>query len=322
MQLVQVVDGPMRILQIILAAILAAGLGAFPAAAEPRVALVIGNSAYGAEMGALPNPANDAALIAQALRKVGFDVIEVTDASQKKMKRAIVDFGQKLTDAGPGTTGLFFYAGHGVQVGGENYLIPVKAQIRREGDVEVEAVPANMVLKQMDFSGSRVSIVILDACRNNPFTRGFRSAGRGLARMDAPRGTLIAYSTAPDDVAADGTGTNSPYAAALADAIRQPGVPVERTFKDVRAKVLKSTGNQQVPWEASSLVGEFAFLPVVSGAPAPATPAPAAGGADIEVVFWQSIQGSTDRSDFEEYLRQFPNGRFAGIARNRVRSLK
>ncbi|MBL8670944.1 MAG: caspase family protein [Alphaproteobacteria bacterium] len=289
-------------------------------AAEKRIALVIGNGQY--DEGRLPNPQGDARLMDNALKAVGFDVTLQVDADYQAMRRAIQAFGAKLAAAGSEAVGLFFYAGHGIQAGGRNYLIPIKAKLAREADLEIEAVNAGVLLTQMEHAQSRLNLVILDACRNNPFTRGFRSAGRGLARMDAPRGTLIAYSTAPDNVAADGAGANSPYAAALADAIRQPGVPVERTFKDVRAKVLKSTGNQQVPWEASSLVGEFAFLPVVSGAPAPVTPAPAAGGADIEVVFWQSIQGSTDRSDFEEYLRQFPNGRFAGIARNRVRSLK
>ncbi len=324
MQLVQVVDGPMRILQIILAAILAAGLGAFPAAAEPRVALVIGNSAYGAEMGALPNPANDAALIAQALRKVGFDVIEVTDASQKKMKRAIVDFGQKLTDAGPGTTGLFFYAGHGVQVGGENYLIPVKAQIRREGDVEVEAVPANMVLKQMDFSGSRVSIVILDACRNNPLARSLRSATRGLAEIsDRPTGSFIAYSTAPGQTAADGTGRNSPYSSALAEAIQTPGLGIEEVFRTVRGKVIAATDQQQVPWDASSLTAPFYFLPPAA---APATPAPAAQVSmldtrQVEIAFWNSIKDSQAPEDFIAYLEQYPKGAFVKLARNRIAAL-
>ncbi len=314
----------MRFLQIILAAILAFGFGGLPAAAEPRVALVIGNSAYGEEMGALPNPANDAALIAKALRKVGFAVIEVTDASQKKMKRAIVDFGQKLTDAGPGTTGLFFYAGHGVQVAGENYLIPVEAQIRREGDVEVEAVPANMVLKQMDFSGSQVSIVILDACRNNPLARSLRSATRGLAEIsDRPTGSFIAYSTAPGQTAADGTGRNSPYSSALAEAIQTPGLGIEEVFRTVRGKVIAATDQQQVPWDASSLTAPFYFLPPT---PAPATPSPAdqvsmLDTKQVEIAFWNSIKDSAAPEDFTAYLEQYPRGAFVKLARNRIAAL-
>src|SRR5690348_2903162 len=138
------------------------------AQAEPRIALVIGNSHYGADIGSMPNPVNDAGLMAQALQQTGFTVIKVTDADQKKMKRAIADFGDKLSAAGPNATGLFFYAGHGVQVGGTNYLVPIGADISKAADVDIESVSADTVLQQMEFAGSRVNIVVLDACRNNP----------------------------------------------------------------------------------------------------------------------------------------------------------
>ncbi|HEY4164335.1 MAG TPA: caspase family protein, partial [Dongiaceae bacterium] len=196
--------------------LLGQGLIAHSAEAEPRVALVIGNSNYGKEIGSLPNPANDAGLIAQALQQAGFQVIKVVDADQKKMKRAIADFGDKLAAAGPEATGLFFYAGHGVQVRGMNYLVPIGADISKEADVDIESVSADTILQQMEFAGSRVNIVILDACRNNPLGRSVRSLTRGLAPMDATQGTFVAYSTAPGQVASDGSGRDSPYSAALA----------------------------------------------------------------------------------------------------------
>lgn len=253
------------------------------ALAEPRLALVIGNSSYGSETGQLPNPANDATLMASTLAELGFKVTKLIDADQKQMKRAIADFGSALTAAGPDTAGLFFYAGHGVQIAGENYLIPLHAQIGKEADAELEAVPANWVLKQMEFAGNRINIIILDACRNNPLPRSLRAASRGLARMDAPKGSFIAYSTAPGETAADGKGKNSPYTAALAKAMQTPGIAIEETFRNARVEVLNQTGEQQVPWESSSLTGAFYFRTGVAkvaaaeaGVAAPAVPTPAA----------------------------------------------
>ena len=171
-----------------------------------RIALVIGNSAY--TDSPLANPARDAHLIAATLRDVGFDVVEHLDADQKTMKRAIQDFGDRLDEAGKDAVGLFYYAGHGIQVGGENYLVPVNAAIRRERDVTIEAVSATAVLAVLDYARNELNFVIMDACRNNPFARSFRSASRGLARMDAPSGTLIAYATSPGAVAVVTTGPN------------------------------------------------------------------------------------------------------------------
>lgn len=222
-----------------------------------RVALVIGNSAY--LESPLPNPANDARLVATTLRGLGFDVVERIDADQKTMKRAIQDFGDRVTASGRSTVGLFYYAGHGLQVAGENYLVPVNADIRRESDVTIEAVNAAAVLSILDYAKNDLNFVIMDACRNNPYARSFRSGARGLARMDAPRGTLIAYSTSPGDVAMDGTGNNSPYTEALAAAMQRPGQPVEQMFKQVRRQVMAATSDLQVPWESSSLTGDFFF---------------------------------------------------------------
>jgi formylglycine-generating enzyme required for sulfatase activity len=226
-------------------------------AAETRIALVIGNSDYSS--GSLPNPANDAKLIGDALTSLGFDVIARRNADQITMKRAIQEFGSRLEGAGPGAVGLFYYAGHGLQLSGRNYLIPTTARIDREGDVEIEAVSADWVIEQMRYARNRLNIVILDACRNNPFTRSMRSVDHGLATMDAPAGILIAYSTAPGAVAADGTGRNSPYTEALTHAMREMHEPVEQVFKHVRVGVMTATSGKQVPWESSSLTGDFYF---------------------------------------------------------------
>ncbi len=248
-------------------------------AAETRIALVIGNSEY--PSGPLPNPANDAKLMSDTLHSLGFEVLLRRNADQTTMKRAIQEFGAQLEKGGPGAVGLFYYAGHGVQLNGLNYLIPTTAQIEREGDVEIEAVSADWVLEQMRYARNRLNIVILDACRNNPFVRSMRSANHGLAVMDAPAGILIAYSTAPGTVAADGSGRNSPYTEALSKAMTDLHEPVEQVFKHVRVGVLSATANKQVPWESSSLTGDFFFngpqpqvsQPSVSSAPRPAVPA-------------------------------------------------
>ena len=225
----------------------------------PRLALVIGNSAYGASMGRLPNPANDAGALAQALGALGFQVALVRDADQKSMKRAISDFGQRLAKAGPGSTGLFFYAGHGIQAKGINYLIPTDANIQTQADVDMEAVGADAILEQMEEAGASTNIVILDACRNMPLVRGFRSPTRGLAPMDAPNGSFIAYSTAPGSVAADGLGANSPFVTALVKHIGRKGESIESIFRDVRREVLTATEGTQTPWDSSSLIQPFYF---------------------------------------------------------------
>lgn len=227
-------------------------------ATEPRIALVIGNSTYAS--GPLPNPANDAKLLGDTLRQLGFEVIARRNADQITMKRAIQEFGTRLDKAGPEAIGLFYYAGHGVQLNGRNYLIPTTARIEREADVEIEAVSADWVIEQMRYARNRLNIVILDACRNNPFTRSMRSADRGLATMDAPAGILIAYSTAPGAVAQDGSGSNSPYTTALTRAMLKVPEPVEQVFKHVRVDVMSATADKQVPWESSSLTGNFYFV--------------------------------------------------------------
>lgn len=231
---------------------------------EPRTALVIGNAGY--RDSPLNNPVNDARDVAEALRTVGFEVIQQENLDKRGFDAAVSDFARLLQQRGG--VGLFYYSGHGAQVRGENYLIPVNAAIASEADVEYEAVSAGRVLRNMEQAGNGLSIVVLDACRNNPYRGWYRSEGsKGLARMDAPTGSIIAYATAPGTVAADGTGRNSPYTAQLLQAMRAPGVGIEQLFKQVRIQVAKATDNRQVPWESSSLMGDFYFIP-----PGPAWP--------------------------------------------------
>jgi hypothetical protein len=289
------------------------------ATAEEKIALVIGNGAY-PNIGELANPANDARLMAETLRKLDFDVIEKVDVSQKPMKRAIKAFGDRLNAAGKDAVGLFYYAGHGVQVNGENYLIPVNVEIMDEADVDIEAVAMRAVLQNMEYAGNNMNIVIMDACRNNPFKRGFRSASRGLARMDATKGTLIAYATAPGDVALDGKGKNSPYTEALTANMLEPDVTVERMFKNVRNAVVEITNSAQIPWESSSLTGgDFFFNPAKAVVEAPAKPAQT--GQEIELLFWQSVQSSNTAAGYEAYLSQYPTGVFAPLAKLQIDQL-
>ncbi|HKO44867.1 MAG TPA: TonB family protein [Pyrinomonadaceae bacterium] len=226
-----------------------------PAAREKRVALVIGNSAY--PTAPLKNPVHDAEDITKALQASGFEVIEKKDLDQNGMKRAIREFGMKIRDGG---VALFYYAGHGLQVKGNNYLVPVDAEVHTEEEVEYETVDAGFVLAQMDSARTSLNIVILDACRNNPFARSFRSASNGLAKMDAPDGTLIAYATAPGSIASDGgAGRNGIYTRELLKVIAIPDLSIEDVFKRVRISVHGVTQGKQTPWESSSLMGDFSF---------------------------------------------------------------
>jgi uncharacterized caspase-like protein len=226
-----------------------------PAAAERRTALIIGNSAYGS--GPLKNPVNDATDMAATLKKAGFTVTLRKNANLREMIESIEEFGNTLKRGG---VGLFYYAGHGVQVGGVNYLLPIGARINKEGDVRYEAVDAGRVLTEMETANNGLNIVILDACRDNPFGRSVRSSSRGLAIVtNAPTGTFISYSTGAGQVAKDGTGRNSPYTKALLENISKPGLTINEVFMSVRSKVKRETG--QVPWELSSLEGNFFFIP-------------------------------------------------------------
>ncbi|PKN76455.1 MAG: hypothetical protein CVU52_04740, partial [Deltaproteobacteria bacterium HGW-Deltaproteobacteria-10] len=234
-------------------------LQAFPVQASPeqRLALVIGNAVYG--FSPLKNPVNDASDIATSLQKLGFTVILKKNVNIKEMEASIEDFGNRLKRGG---VGLFYFAGHGLQVGGVNYLIPVGAKINKESDIKYEAVDAGKILDEMANAANGFNIIILDACRDNPFHQQFRSVSRGLAIVgSAPKGSYISYSTSPGQVALDGDGRNSPFAAALIQYMKEPGWTIEQVFKNVRHRLSQDTAGKQVPWELSSLEGDFFFVP-------------------------------------------------------------
>jgi uncharacterized caspase-like protein len=232
---------------------------------------VLGNGAY-QSVAQLPNPSNDAADVALALRNIGFDVIEGRDLERRAMEEKIREFGRRLDKA---DVALFFYAGHGLQVGGKNYLVPIDAKLERAGDLSFETLDVGLVLGQME-ADKRVNLVFLDACRDNPLSRslaralGARSAavGQGLASIQSAVGTMIAYATQPDNVALDGDGRNSPFTTALLKHIVTPGLEISSVMKRVRADVVAATRDRQVPWDHSSLIGDVVLVPTADAATA------------------------------------------------------
>jgi uncharacterized caspase-like protein len=221
-----------------------------------RVALVVGNKNY--KVRPLQNTLNDADDISRSLRTSGFEVIDLRDATLPQMRTAVRQFGDKLLTY---DVGLVYYSGHGVEVKGRNYFIPVNADIQREDEIADQGLDVSLILEKMSTAGKGVNILIVDACRDDPFGRSFRSTSRGLAQMDAPRGTIIAYSTSPGKVASDGDTRerNSPYTKHLLRAMQSPNKPIEQVFKEVRRAVQDETKNQQTPWENTSLSGDFFF---------------------------------------------------------------
>ncbi|WFU25637.1 YARHG domain-containing protein [Bradyrhizobium sp. CB1717] len=263
-------------------ALLFAACFAFPAAAEKRVALVIGNSAY-QSVSRLENPRNDALLVADTLQKLGFTLVgggAQVELDKASFDAAVQRFGNQLIGA---DVALFYYAGHGIQVRGTNYLVPITANPTRETDVDFQMVDAALVLRQMDGAGTKLNIVILDACRNNPFGgRGLRASDGGLAQIRAPEGTLLSYATQPGNVALDGSDGHSPYTRALVETMQRPGLDVLQTFNQVGLAVKRATGSNQQPWVSSSPIdGSFYFSGVPAGqvaalnVPAPVTTPPA-----------------------------------------------
>jgi hypothetical protein len=297
----------------VLVIVLLACMAISTASAAERFALVIGNADY--PTAPLRNPVNDARAMTRALRELGFDVSSLENADKQRMEQAIVGFASRLKE---NSSGLFYYAGHGVQVNGRNYLVPVGAEIDSEREIRFETVGVHVVLEELGYAGNRINIVILDACRNNPFERRLRGGGaRGLAAIDAARGTLIAYATAPGSVALDGDGRNGIYTEELLGALRSPGLQVEEVFKQVRVGVARRTKNQQIPWESSSLTGSFVF----NGSAGPST-ARSSSGSEMDLLFWQSVSGSDNPDAYRAYLRQFPQGTFADLAGLRILELE
>ena len=297
------------------------------AQAERRIALVIGNSAY-QNTPDLRNPKNDATDMAAALRRLDFEVFEGHDLDKRSMERMIRQFGVKLSGA---DLALFFYAGHGVAIGGQNFLVPVDAKLSSEGDADFEGLPLTLVLKQMERE-AKTSIVLLDACRDNPLARnlartmGTRSplVSQGLAEVRTGVGTLIGFSTQPGNVATDGTGRNSPYAGALLSHIELPGTDVSGVLISVRNDVLKATDGRQVPWEHTSLTGQVYLKAALQGTPASLRPPPTYPGSsdrDIEVSYWNSVKDTRSAALLQSYLDRYPSGNFATLARAMIKEL-
>jgi hypothetical protein len=225
---------------------------------EQRVALVIGNSNYQSAP-KLANPGHDAQSVAELLNSAGFDVISATDLRQNDMVKVLQDFSSKVAERGPNTVAMVYYVGHGVQLAGENYLIPVDANIAAPADLDTNSVRLVDVMGTLETIPSRMRIVVLDACRNNPFP-DINDAGRGLAIVDAPNGSIVGYSTAPGMEAQDGSNGHSPYTNAFLRLAREPNLPIEQLFKRIRLEVNNSTDGRQTPWESSSLTSDFYFF--------------------------------------------------------------
>lgn len=280
--------------------------------AQRRVALVIGNSAY-ANAPRLDNPVNDAADMAGTLNKLNFEVTQSRDLDKASMDRTIRNFAESLSGA---QIALFFYAGHGLQVGGQNYLVPVDAKLTSATAIDFETVRLDLVQRSME-RGTMTNILVLDACRDNPLARnlarslGSRSSalGKGLAPMESGEGTLISFSTQPGNVALDGTGRNSPFATALLKHIPTPGDDLPTILINVRNDVMAATARKQVPWEHSALTAKVYFIPPKASAPGPTHEQ------QVELTYWSSVKDSTSPTILRTYLDRYPDGEFAAIAR-------
>lgn len=314
-----------RRLRLLLAA-LAALLLATPAMAQPgaRVALVVGVGAYRA-IPPLANPPNDARAMAAALTRLGFEVDLVMDPDRLAMEQAVRRLGQRSAGA---DAALFFYAGHALEFGGRNWLLPVSTDIRSDRDLRFEGLDLDSIIAQLE--GARVSIVLLDGCRDNPFrlrlaasTRGI-ATGPGLTPVRAAVGTLIAFATAPGEVAEDGAGQNSPFTAALLRKIATPGLELRAMMAEVRREVREQTGGRQVPWEHSALEGAFYFVPAAIAVPAAPPPAAAPPARDdrAEILFWETVRAGGTEADYRAYLDRFPQGVFAPLARARLAEME
>ena len=303
------------------------------ALAADRLALVIGNGKY-VNIDPLPNPPNDVELVSKALQDVGFKVTLLVNADRRTMDRATKKFASELDDAGRNAVGVFYFAGHGVSYEGENWLLPVGAEITQGADIEYETMSANKVLKLMEGARNATDILILDACRNSPFRSfslsGTRAVSSGMSRMDAPAGSFIAYSTAPGAVAYDGDGNYSPFAEAFASEVKTPGNSIGDMMIEVRKKVKTNTAKlgprPQTPWDSSSLSGRFAFNPGPAGpasgsaniSPAPVVVQPQnTTGESADARLWASVENSTDPAEFDIYLDRYPDGQYAALARIR-----
>ncbi len=293
-----------------------------PAAEARRVALVVANGTY-AHAGTLKNPPNDARLVARSLEEAGFDQVNVlVNLGKTQMEVALREFSELADGA---DVALIYYAGHGMEVGGQNYLIPADARLARDRDLEVEGVRLDTAMLMVE--GARLKIVILDACRNNPFvasmakTSATRSVGRGLAAVEPEGETLVVYAAKAGATAADGSGVNSPFASALAKRITEPGLEISLLFRAVRDDVMKVTGRSQEPFTYGSLSSiAFYFVPPAQSlaiAPSPVTISDAAS----EALFWQGTLNANSAAAYRDYLARYPAGTYATLARENVARL-
>lgn len=283
-----------------------------PEASEAKIALVIGNSRY--RDVPLKNPGNDARAIAAKLRSLGFQVVLKEDLGAMQIGSALREFKNKLT---PGAVALFYYAGHGLQVKGINYLPAVDALIESEEDVPRGSLNVNEVLGLMEESKTRLNLVFLDACRNNPYTRSFRSTAGGLAKLEAPSGTLISFATRPGSVAADGSGKNGIYTEQLLRVMERPGLQIEQVLKQVTSLVKRASGGRQEPWMEGSIEGEFYFQPPQGGVQTftPTHHTTSEPTVDIEQEFWNRVKDSKNATDYEAYLTEYPSGKYVNLAK-------
>ena len=279
---------------------------------DTRVAIVIGNAAY--PFAPLANPTNDARAVSETLKGMGFTVFEVRDASKAQMQAAIAQANAALK--GRNGVGMLYYAGHGLQLDWHNYLVPVDAQLNSAADVRSQTVDIQTVMDAFRSAGNRLSIVVLDACRDNPIVDS--ATGKGLAQLDAPPGTLLAYATAPGSVAEDGDvrDGNGLYTYHLVREMKQPGAKLEDVFKRVRLQVRRQSDGRQVPWESTSLEDDFYFDPAIKVV----TLADASRASQASLAIarqkadWKRIQQSVDPQDFVAFLRKYPQGAFSGVA--------
>lgn len=292
-------------------------MASLAAPAADRVALLIGNNAYGSAP--LRNAVNDAHDLGETLKELGFQVIVRENASRKDMIDAIREFGTALDGA---STALFFYAGHAMQFKERNYLVPIDAAMGSEEDVTFFSVEIGQIFDRMERARTRFNFIILDACRDNPFASSFKLTSAGLAQMSSPSGTLIAYATSPGSVAADGFGRNGIYTKHILQNIKVPDLPAEIMFKRVREGVERETRKLQTPWDSSSLKGDFAFASSAGARPTAAATGPSADMTlTIEREFWVSVRDSGRPEDIRAYLDKYPNGSFAALAKNKLDAL-
>lgn len=281
---------------------------------EQRVALVIGNSTY--KVSPLKNPVNDAKDMANSLRGFGFIVIERNNLTVRQIGSTLREFRSKLS---PGGVALVFFAGHGVQIKGENYLTAVDAEIDGEEDVPNQSMSTRQIMDVLSDAKSKLNLVFLDACRDNPYARSFRSASRGLGRENAPSGTLISFATRPGSIAADGDGRNGLYTSVLLQQMRNTDQPIEQVLKRVVTGVKTASNGKQEPWMEGSIEGDFCFGQC--GLSNLIQIKPNSDSSSLEITFWESIRESKNPNDYLEYIKQFPVGKFSGLAKNKLEVL-